>query len=234
LGEEQQRQQAQDPTTAEQRQCQRQQREDQQVALVFPGVGGAIPGQGRFAFGEGRFRQQEIQVRVVDLQGRVAPTTGGGQLAQGLFIQGRHHDAAVPVFEESTARQGYRCPAGGAHAHHRQGGATVAQRALDSTAIFLADAIGHQQHPATADSGGAQQLQRLLHRSDRVAARHRHHPGGKRRQQVGNRGGIIGKGRHDVGVPGIGNEGGLALPARGQQVQQFLPGPVEARGSQVP
>ena len=233
LGHQQQRQQAQHPAPAEQRQRQRQQQQHQQVALVLPGVGGAIQRHGLFAPRQRRFRQQRVQVAVVDLHGHVAAAGVGGQLAQQRLVQRGHHDGAVAVLEEAAAGQRYRRTGGGAHAQHRQARTAVGQGPLDSGAVLVPDAVGHQQYPAVADAGRMQQVDGLCHRRRGVTAGQRHHAGVQRRQQVGDGGGVVGQGRDDVGVTGVGDQPGLPLLARGQQVLQFLPRPVQPRGGQV-
>ena len=234
LGDQQQRQQADDPATPEQCQRQRQQQYYQQVALVLPGVGRAVQRQGRLLAGQGRFRQQGGEIRVIDLHGHVNTAGGGCQCAQWCLLQGRHYYGPLPVLEEAAPGQRYRCPGCRAHPHDCQACAAAGHDLLYFPTVFCADAVGNQQNFAVANARGMQQLNRRFHRRPGITTRHRHHVGAQCRQQIGDSGRIVRQGGDDMGVTRVGDQPGLALLAQGEQVQQFLPGPIQARRRQIP
>ena len=60
-----------------------------------------------------------------------------------------------------------------------------------------------------------------------MAAQHRHHRRVQGGQQILDGAGVVGQGRHDMGVPGVGDQGGEAFLPPPQHIGDLVLGPVQ-------
>ena len=227
------RQQCQQPAAPEQGKRQGQQCEDQEIALVLPGIRRPVQRQGFLGVVQWVRGQQGIEVAVVDLHATVGATGGRCQIPQGLFVQARHHNSAVLILDEASAGQRNRCARRRADAHDCQLRIAARHDLRDAGAVFFGYTIGDQQYFAAAYTSGAQQIQALGDGTDRFTAGQWHHLRVERRQQIGDGRCVIRERGDDMGVARVGDKACLPLASLLQKVQQFLSGPIQSGGRQV-
>ena len=218
------------PAAAKAAQGDQQQGQNQPVGHVLPAIGAPIPVDGVFLVDKAPIREQRLQVAVVHAQCLVAAAAAPRQLAQRLFVELRHDDLAGLAAQEAAAGQGDGRADRGAHAQHQKLTGLVEQAPGDGLAVAGGDAVGDEQNSPAAHAGGVEQGEGALNGLYGIGAGQGHHAGIQRRQQIGDGRLVVGQRRHDVRVAGVGDQRAEAFAAFAQQIQQFAPHPILARG----
>ena len=227
-----QQRQAEQPTPAPGAGGQQQQWQQQPIALVGPGV--QAQGLAVVAHAPGSAQQaQAAQVVVVQAGLAIAPADFADELLEPGAVQARDQDRALVVLEVAAIVQRHRSPVAAANTQHQQLRAIAVQGLANALALLFAEGRGQQQHPPLAEGALVQQLEGLAQGQVGALAGLGHDRRLEGIEQVAAGGQVIGQRHQGVGAAGIDHDGGLGVAAQGQQVQQLVPGLVQAVGRYV-